>query len=462
MLLVIAATLGLAGLLGLRPSIQLLAVLVAGFGVVLLLLKPQLGLLGLVVMALVAPLQFNTGTDVAVNPTTLFVPALIGVWLLSMIVRKDLIFVHSRVSLPLILFLISSMLSLVIGQAMWDPFVPQSNSFVLVQIAQWAIFAFSAGAFWMAANLITDEIWLRRILFTFIGLAAIIGLVRSIPAAYPFVVKAFTFAVYRPPFWLLLAAMAGGQLFFNPRLAMPIRVLLGVIVVMILIFVFTIERATLSYWIGVAAALAVLLWLKMQRGRILIIALIGLLLLTGQALPRAYDFAGGESEWVESGGSRITLAERVISVTMRNPITGLGPAAYRPYARMKPLPYGDAFWIAPNVSSHNNYVDLFAHSGIIGLGLFLWFIVEFILLCRRVSRKKLSGLSLGYVNGVLATVVGALVIMMLADWILPFVYNISFIGFQASVLVWLMMGGVVAIDQWTEAKDDLELETDAA
>jgi hypothetical protein len=35
--------------------------------------------------------------------------------------------------------------------------------------------------------------------------------------------------------------------------------------------------------------------------------------------------------------------------------------------------------------------------------------------------------------------------MLFADWILPFVYNIQFVGFQASVLVWLFMGGLVAL-----------------
>ena len=41
---------------------------------------------------------------------------------------------------------------------------------------------------------------------------------------------------------------------------------------------------------------------------------------------------------------------------------------------------------------------------------------------------------------------GALIIMALADWILPFVYNIGFPGFQASVLVWLFLGGLVFLE----------------
>ncbi len=33
----------------------------------------------------------------------------------------------------------------------------------LMQLAQWAIFPFSAGAFWLAANLTADERWLWRL-----------------------------------------------------------------------------------------------------------------------------------------------------------------------------------------------------------------------------------------------------------------------------------------------------------
>ena len=41
--------------------------------------------------------------------------------------------------------------------------------------------------------------------------------------------------------------------------------------------------------------------------------------------------------------------------------------------------------------------------------------------------------------------------MLLADWILPFVYNIGFPGFQASVLVWLFLGGLVALENMPDA-----------
>ena len=124
-----------------------------------------------------------------------------------------------------------------------------------------------------------------------------------------------------------------------------------------------------------------------------------------------------------------------------------GPAAYRNYAKSQPLYYMGAYYLRPWVSSHNNYVDLFSHVGLVGLGLFFWFAAEVTRLGLRLRTNFIEGFSAGYVNGMLATGVGALVLMLLADWILPFVYNIGFPGFQASVLVWLFLGGLVALEQ---------------
>jgi hypothetical protein len=142
----------------------------------------------------------------------------------------------------------------------------------------------------------------------------------------------------------------------------------------------------------------------------------------------------------------MVLIGRVVEVTMHNPVTGLGPAAYRRYAAMEPLAYGGAYWLDPWVNSHNNYVDLFAHVGVVGLVLFAWLAAEMFGLGLRLRARLTSGFAAGYVNAMLATWAGALVLMLFADWMLPHVYNIGFAGFQASVLVWLFLGGLVALE----------------
>jgi hypothetical protein len=218
----------------------------------------------------------------------------------------------------------------------------------------------------------------------------------------------------------------------------------------VLFYAFYLERETVSHWVGVAAVAGVLVWLRWPRLRYVALALLLVLVSTGFLSSTIYDFAGGRAEWEESGGSRLALIQRVIDVSLRNPITGLGPAAYRAYARMEPLQYGRAFWVNPNVSSHNNYVDLFAHTGLAGLGLFIWFAIEIVRLGYRLRTRYAGGFAAGYVNAMIAAWAGALVLMMLADWILPFVYNIGFPGFQASVLVWLFLGGLVALENAPE------------
>jgi hypothetical protein len=85
--------------------------------------------------------------------------------------------------------------------------------------------------------------------------------------------------------------------------------------------------------------------------------------------------------------------------------------------------------------------------GLLGLALFSWFGVELAHLGHRLRTHFAQGFAAGYVNGMLAAGAGALVLMMFADWILPFVYNIGFSGFQASVLVWLFLGGLLALEQ---------------
>lgn len=58
-----------------------------------------------------------------------------------------------------------------------------------------------------------------------------------------------------------------------------------------------------------------------------------------------------------------------------------------------------------------------------------------------------DGFAGGYVNGILAAWVGTMIIMALADGLCSFVYNIGFAGFQASVLIWMMMGGLITLEQ---------------
>lgn len=448
--LVIAfAVFALAIVLGRQASMRWLAMLGMALAAVALVHRPILGLWSIVIIALLAPIQFGTGTDVALNPVTLLVPFLLGVWLLTMLRRRDARLAPSRTTAPLILFLLLNLVSLLIGNALWDPAVPRGGNFLLVQLAQWALFVFSGGAFLLAGNLLMDEHSLQRLTLIFLIIAGALAVLSAIVGARNIVYRIATVALIRAPFWVLLFGLAGGQLLFNRTLSPIGRIVLLLALIGAIVYAFAQEQEAASNWVGIAAVIGVLTWLRWPRLRWPILITAIALVMMGILIPSVYEFAGGDQEWDQSGNSRLALIERVVGVTMRNPVTGLGPAAYRPYANMIPLKYGRAFWIAPTINSHNNYVDIFAHGGVVGLALFLWFLGEVAGLGWRLRRRHKSGFVAGYVNGMLATLAGIIVVMLLLDWFLPFVYNVGFLGFQASVLVWLFLGGLVAIENWS-------------
>ncbi len=445
-LAIIGATLLSAALFGWHPRIRYLLLPAAAMAAGLVAWRPVLGIGALITFALLVPLQFGTGSEVMLNPTTLIVPGLVVLALAGAFLRKDLRLGRSRVNRPLLLFLGSAVLSLLVGNLLWDLRVPRSQNLTVVQVAQWAILAFSAAAFWLMAYLVRSPAELQGLTWLFLLEGGVVAVLRMVPGLGGLADQVATLASVRAPFWMLLAAVAGGQLLFHRGLKIWQRGYLVILMVGILYYVFVQTRSSASNWIGVAVALATLLWMRYPRLRVPVI--VGLLILYPILAPRVYEFGGGDAEWEESGGSRMALIGRVASVTMRNPLLGLGPASYRAYAMVEPLRYGGALWFNPRVNSHNNYVDLFAHVGLLGLGLFAWFVWELARLCIALVGRD-GGVMSGYVQSAFATLLGSLVLMMLADWILPFVYNIGFPGFQASVLVWLFLGGLLAVARWT-------------
>jgi hypothetical protein len=42
----------------------------------------------------------------------------------------------------------------------------------------------------------------------------------------------------------------------------------------------------------------------------------------------------------------------------------------------------------------------------------------------------------------------------LADWVLPFFYNIGLTGFRTSMLAWLFLGGLVSLEQMSRQRAD--------
>jgi O-antigen ligase len=125
-----------------------------------------------------------------------------------------------------------------------------------------------------------------------------------------------------------------------------------------------------------------------------------------------------------------------------SPVLGLGFANYYWYTPLFPIR-----GYAVSFNSHNNYVDIGAQMGLVGLVCFLWILWEVGWLGWQLRKQVTSGFAQAYVYGALGGLAAMIVAGMLGDWILPFFYNVGLNGFRTSMLGWLFLGGLVSLEQ---------------
>jgi O-antigen ligase len=131
------------------------------------------------------------------------------------------------------------------------------------------------------------------------------------------------------------------------------------------------------------------------------------------------------------------LIKNIITV---QPVLGFGPANYYNYSALFPI---SGYYVRFN--SHNQYLDLLAQVGLLGTICYIWFFGTVMVNARRLFRSLQPGFGRAYAAGILSLAVGLLVCGLLADWVLPFVYNIGLAGMRSSVVGWMFMGGLVVL-----------------
>ena len=117
-------------------------------------------------------------------------------------------------------------------------------------------------------------------------------------------------------------------------------------------------------------------WLPALAGMLVIIVLRSrwtfLLILAGALLFAPQAFQSLLSGDAYSYTTRVQAWQILVEIIRANPILGLGPANYYWYTPLFPISgyYGLQF------NSHNQYVDMVAQAGLLGLLAYLWFLVS--------------------------------------------------------------------------------------
>jgi O-antigen ligase len=155
-----------------------------------------------------------------------------------------------------------------------------------------------------------------------------------------------------------------------------------------------------------------------------------------------YLTSGVASSEEYSVSTRLDAWSIVAQIIKSNPVLGLGFANYYWYT---PLFHIRGYAVSFN--SHNNYVDIVAQTGFVGLICFLLFLWQVGWLGWKLREQVPAGFAQAYVYGALGGLVGIFVVGMMGDWVLPFFYNIGLSGFRSSMFGWLFLGGLVSLEQ---------------
>jgi hypothetical protein len=401
--------------------------LLLGVGLVLTFLRwPPLGLIVASVAGLVVPYLGPSG----LNVTMILVALLLGLWLPEvMVLRRPVQLAPSRTVWPLLCFLGIAILSFGVGQLPWFTFAPHAP--LGAQLGGLSIIVLSAGTFLLAADRMRDPRWLKTITWLLLALGGTFVVGVLVPGLNSVTQRLFQSP--DPAFWIWIVALAFSQAVFNRELHPRWRLALGGLVLVILYFLLFFKFADKSGWIPPLVCIAAIIGFRSRRA--------GLVLALVAAVLALYLAPGLIASDENSAATRFDAWVIMAQIIRISPIWGLGFANYYWYTPLFPIR-----GYAVSFNSHNNYVDIVAQTGLVGLVCFSWFLWRMGRLGWRLREQVPTGFARAYVYGALGGLVGTVVAGLFADWVLPFFYNIGLQGFRSSVLTWLFLGGLASFD----------------
>ncbi|MCC7035514.1 MAG: hypothetical protein IT179_22060 [Acidobacteria bacterium] len=404
--------------------------------------SPGLGPRLLLVMAVLLPIEFVLGAT-AFSLCFLYTAFVLVVWLLrQMIVERRVLVDSSPVVVATLFFIAAASLSFLVGLYPWFPI---DGAPLRAQLGGLAIFILSGGVLLVVAHETRTLSQLRGLTFLFIGVGAVSLLAMFIPPSEITFgrLKVLSHGTVGSLFFTWLVAMSVSQAIWNRSLSGRMRALLLAVAAAVLARGLFLTFDWASGWMPPIIALGILLLFRFPR-----LTISGSLLLAVPAI--VASGAAWESLMKGESWSWLTRveAQRVLQqVIAREPLFGLGPANYHFYTYLFPiLGYRIRF------NSHNNFTDFLAQVGLVGLLVFCWFAFETLSLAYRLHRRAPDDFSRAYAVGTFSGVASSLAAGMLADWIVPFVYNIGILGFRSSMLFWFFVGGLAAMKRLDVAR----------
>jgi len=412
---------------GCSPSLIFLALPLGVAGAVLFWRQPALALVLTLQAGMIVPFYGPGG----LNLTMIGTAALIGLWIAGMLFeQRSIWFASPETTKPALFFLFVAILAFAVGQLPW--YRTQAAP-INAQVGGLMVFIISIGAFLFVGNKFKDLHWISWFIWVFLGYGAlhmVSWLVPSVGDRYSSLI--FAQGSTGSMFWTWVVILAFSQAVFNSKLQIAARSALFLLVGATMYVAFVLNGDWKSGWMPAAMGMAVILLLRSWRFGYLL-ALMGI-------YPAIKIFSDALASDEYSYSTRVDAWTIVLNIVKVNPILGLGPANYYWYTPLFPIR-----GYAVNFNSHNQYIDLIAQTGVLGLLAFAWLLFCIGKVGWQLRNKVDVGFEKAYVYGALGGWVAVVAAAGFGDWILPFVYNVGLDGVRASILPWVFFGGLVAL-----------------
>jgi len=387
-----------------------------------------------------------TGAQTAVSFALLF-------WVVKMFVIKKFRLARTPLNIPIIVFLVAAAIGVITA-------IDFRHSLKGYMTLGWI------SIFFLTVNNVKDKNQFKRLvtlLFIFTTVAAAYGIWQSLtkidfmhtakrlhevlPRSTGFFNHYMTFGGYLnmvfPLTFGLLLFGSSKSAFSGSRRTLPKRqLLLGLAGLLILIaLVFTYTRGA---WIGFLAGLVFMAILKSKKVFFISLVVVILIVVTLAISPHSLVSRRAVSIFNLASIDRLSMWKSSLKIVKDYALTGVG---WEGFGKIYPE-YSSprAYW--PH--AHNNFLNVAVESGMLGLGIFLWLLIVIlksgVTVFKRVEDGYLKGISLGFLGGFVAFVVGGLT-------------EYNFGDSEVVMLFYFLLGMVMVIPKVAEAMSNKGLSS---
>lgn len=387
----------------------------------------------ILVAAYFLPYYISTGSESLIVDSLVFTIAFVGMWIIRRVILRDNKRLYpSPVNLPLLGFVAVTIVSLLWSILFRNPHVHVWGRFLLVQIASTIVMVMLPLALLLVANQVESLKQLRWM----VGLTIVVGIAGILVDPFGLPLKVNTNGLVA--MWVV--TISTSLAIFQRRLPWSIRLGLFALAGWWIYSGFVLNIQWIAGWLPSFVAICFLSY--MRSWRLLLVVLIILLLLIG---PNQEFYLGTfiQQESEESLFTRLDAWQVNWTVTKEHILLGTGPAGYAAYYM--------TFFPTRAMATHNNFIDVVAQTGVLGLGFLCWMFAALIKVGLRVHRRlrHAGTFEESLVNAALAGLAGSIVIMMFGDWLFPFAYTQTIAGFDYIVPTWLFLGTILVLDRLT-------------